>query len=82
MQVFGNCGDFCRSAVGTTHGRSDVQQWRGDERIVLRVGDRVRPSSAAHGKRAGLDGYVPGSQDLFRTEQKNIGGKGAVIRFV
>jgi hypothetical protein len=32
--------------------------------IVLRVGDRVRPSSAAYGKRAGPDGSVPGSQDV------------------
>jgi hypothetical protein len=58
--------------------------------IVLRVGDRVRPSSAAHGKRAGLDGSVPGSQDLFRTateKYRGMGGsaverEGAVIRFV
>jgi hypothetical protein len=34
--------------------------------MVLGVGDRVRPSSAANGKRAGLDSTVPGSQDLFR----------------
>ena len=47
--------------VGTTHGCGEKRM----NGIVYAGSVTGRPSSAAHGKRAGLDGSVPGSQDSF-----------------
>lgn len=50
--------------------------------IVFGVGDRVIPSSAAHGKRAGLDSIVPGSQDLFPAVARKRRRESTVIPLV